>query len=224
MSQLFIVATPIGNLGDMTFRAVDVLKEVDVVACEDTRHSLKLLNHFGIHKPLVSCRARNEADAAKKIVGLLDDGKDVAYVSDAGTPAVSDPGAVLVRTVRNSGHSVLPIPGVSAFAAILSVAGFSDKEVIFAGFLPQKGLKRKTRIKKLLDTGCGVVLYESPYRILKLLGELAEIDCELRVVIARELTKMHEEVLEGNVSDLLQDFSGRVSIKGEFCIFITGNA
>ena len=222
MSELFIVATPIGNLGDITLRALETLKKVDFIACEDTRHTLQLLTHYEIKKKLVSCRSQNEAFAAEKIVHLLDEGSSVAYVSDAGTPGISDPGAVLVDMVRKAGHIIIPIPGVSAFATLISVAGSGGKAVIFEGFLSPKQGKRRTRLKELLATGDAFVLYESPFRIVKLLNDIADINCERRIVVGRELTKLHEEVLQGNAAELRDELASRTKILGEFALFISG--
>lgn len=222
MSILYIVATPIGNLGDITYRALETFKSVDVIACEDTRHTLQLLTHFGIRKPLLSCRARNEEDASRKILDVLKKNQNVAYASDAGTPALSDPGAVLVRLAREAGHSIVPIPGVSAFASLLSVSGSSDKTVVFEGFLSPKPGRRRSRLKELLETGYAFVLYESPFRIVKLLADLAEIQGERPVVIGRELTKLHEELVCGTATEVHLDFAGRETIKGEFSVFISG--
>ena len=144
VSTLYIVGTPIGNLGDITYRALETFKTVDVIACEDTRHTLQLLTHFEIRKPLVSCRARNEEVAAQKIVRLLDEGQTVAYASDAGTPGISDPGAVLVDAAREAGHKVVPIPGASAFVSLVSVAGTGGKTLIFEGFLSPKPGRRRS--------------------------------------------------------------------------------
>ena len=135
MSTLYVVGTPIGNLGDITYRAVETLKNADVIAAEDTRHTLQLLTHLEIRKPLISCRAQNEESAAEKIIRLMDEGKNIAYASDAGTPGISDPGAVLAGLVRKAGHSVVPIPGPSAFATLVSVAGAGGKTLVFEGFL-----------------------------------------------------------------------------------------
>ena len=219
---LYLVATPIGNLEDMTFRAVRLLKEVDLIAAEDTRNSIKLLNHFEIKKPLVSCRAQNEKFAADKIVSLLKEGHDVAYASDAGTPGVSDPGAVLVDIVRDAGFDVVPIPGPAAFATLVSVAGTGGKTLIFEGFLSPKPGKRRSRVKELLSTGNAVVIYESPFRITKLLADIADIESNRRIVVGRELTKLHEEITSGTAAELYADYSSRQSIKGEFAVFISG--
>ena len=223
MSDLYIVATPIGNLGDITFRALETLKSVDVVAAEDTRHTLQLLTHFEIRKPLVSCRSQNEEEAAKKIISMLDEGKNVAFASDAGTPGVSDPGAILVKMTREAGHTVIPIPGASAFATLLSVAGPGGKTVIFEGFLSPKPGRRRSRLRELMATGCAFVIYESPYRIVKLLADIADIESERHVVIGREMTKLHEEIVEGSAGQLLEDFSSRSKILGEFAVFVSGN-
>lgn len=222
MSTLYIVATPIGNLGDITFRAVETLKSVDVVAAEDTRHTLQLLNHLGIRKPLVSCRSQNEAAAAEKIVGILDGGQNVAYASDAGTPGVSDPGAVLAGIARGAGHDVVPIPGACAFATLVSVAGAGGKTLVFEGFLSPKPGKRRARLRELMEGGDAVVVYESPFRVVKLLSDIAEIDSERRVVVGRELTKIHEEIVDGTAGKVLEDFSSRDKILGEFAVFISG--
>lgn len=222
MSTLYIVGTPIGNLGDITYRAVETLKNVDVVAAEDTRHTLQLLTHLEIRKPLISCRAQNEKIAAQKIIQLMDEGKNIAFASDAGTPGISDPGAILAGLVRKAGHSVVPIPGPSAFATLASVAGAGGKTLIFEGFLSPKPGKRRGRLKELLSTEDAIVLYESPFRIVKLLTDIADIDNNRRVVVGRELTKLHEEIVEGTAAELRDDFTSRASIKGEFAVFISG--
>lgn len=222
MSTLYVVGTPIGNLGDITFRAIETFKNVDVIACEDTRHTLQLLTHFEIRKPLVSCRSQNEASAGEKIIKLLDEGKNVAYASDAGTPGISDPGAVLAGLVRKAGHDVVPIPGPSAFASLVSVAGAGGKTLIFEGFLSPKPGRRRKRLGELLSTGDAFVLYESPFRIVKLLTDIADIDSTRNVVVGRELTKLHEEIVEGSAAELKEDFASRSSIKGEFAIFVFG--
>lgn len=222
MAVLYIVATPIGNLSDMTYRAVETLQNVDFVAAEDTRHTLQLLNHFGIHKPLVSCRSQNESVASQKIVQLLNEGKNVAYASDAGTPGVSDPGAVLVDEARKAGHKIVPIPGASAFTTLLSVAGSGGKTVIFEGFLSPKPGRRRSRLKELVETGDAFIVYESPFRIVKLLSDLADINNERRVVVGRELTKLYEEVIEGSALELAENLSARAKILGEFAVFVAG--
>ena len=222
MSELYIVGTPIGNLKDITYRALEIFKEVDVIACEDTRHTLQLLTHFEIRKPLISCRSQNEEVAAEKIIKLLQDGQSVAYASDAGTPGISDPGSVLAMKVRQAGFKVVPIPGASAFATLVSVAGPGGKTVIFEGFLSPSPGKRRKRLRELMQLNCAFVLYESPFRIVKLLQDIADIDNNRRIVVGRELTKMHEEIVDGNALEVKENFASRDSIKGEFAIFISG--
>lgn len=222
MSTLYIVGTPIGNLGDITFRAVETFKSVDVIAAEDTRHTLQLLNHLEIKKPLVSCRSQNESVAGQKIIKILDEGQNVAYASDAGTPGVSDPGAVLAGLARAAGHTVVPIPGPSAFASLVSVAGAGGKTLIFEGFLSPKPGRRRSRLRELLATGDAVVLYESPFRVVKLLTDIADIESGRRVVVGRELTKIHEEIVEGTAAEVRDDFASRDKVLGEFAVFISG--
>lgn len=223
MSTLYIIGTPIGNLGDITFRAVETFKAVDVVAAEDTRHTLQLLNHLEIKKPLISCRSQNEEFASEKIIKMLDEGKTVAYASDAGTPGISDPGAILAGLARKAGHTVVPIPGPSAFATLVSVAGAGGKTLIFEGFLSPKPGRRRSRLRELLETGDAVVLYESPFRIVKLLTDIADINSERRVVIGRELTKLHEEIIEGTAAEMRDEFASRNKVLGEFAVFISGD-
>lgn len=221
MSTLYIVGTPIGNLGDITFRAVETFKSVDVVAAEDTRHTLQLLNHLQIKKPLVSCRSQNEEIAAEKLIKMLDEGQTIAYASDAGTPGISDPGAILAGMARRAGHTVVPIPGASAFASLVSVAGAGGKTLVFEGFLSPKPGRRRSRLKELMAQDAAIVLYESPFRIVKLLTDVADIDSERRVVVGRELTKLHEEIVEGTAAEMRDDFAGRSKILGEFAVFIS---
>jgi len=238
MAALYVVGTPIGNLDDITLRALDTLRRVDIVACEDTRHTLKLLTHHEIRKPLVACHANDEQRAAMKIVGLLHEGKDVAYCTDAGTPGLSDPGAALVRIVRAAGQEVIPIPGPSAFATLLSVSGFGGRSIAFDGFQSPKAQRRKARLAELLRRNESFVLYESPFRVAKLMRELAELAPGRMVCVGRELTKIHEEICVGSARDLALRFaSNRDSVadggsvpptaaeipeKGEFAIMVYG--
>ena len=223
MSTLYIVGTPIGNLGDITFRAIETFKTVDVIAAEDTRHTLQLLSHFEIRKPLISCRSQNEAVAGQKIIKLLDEGQTVAYASDAGTPGISDPGAVLAGLARDAGHTVVPVPGPSAFATLVSVAGAGGKTLIMEGFLSPKPGRRRSRLRELMATGATVLIYGSPYRITKLLTDIADIESDRRVVVGRELTKLHEEIIDGTAAEMRDEFASRTKILGEFAIFISGN-
>lgn len=223
MAILYIIGTPIGNLGDMTYRAVEILKTIDLVACEDTRRTVKLLNHFGIQAPLLSCRAGNEKAAAAKIIARLNEGKNAAYASDAGKPALSDPGAALARLVSQAGHAVIPLPGASAFAALVSAAGAGDKTIIFEGFLSPKAGRRRSRLKALLESGAAFVLYESPFRVLKVLEDLVEFDKERYVCVGREMTKLHEEYLRGSAADILAALAEKNEQIGEFSVFVSGN-
>jgi len=223
MATLYIIATPIGNLGDISFRAVEILKSVDLVACEDTRRTLKLLSHLGIRVKMISCRSQNEEFAAEKVIDSLNQGLNVAYASDAGTPALSDPGAVLARIASEAGHDVIPIPGPSAFAALLSVAGGRDKTVIFEGFLSPKPGRRKSRLRELMAMEAACVIYESPFRVLKLLNDIAEIDRERYICIGREMTKIHEEYLRGKAGEILEILTQKKEQIGEFSIYLSGN-
>jgi len=223
MATLYIIGTPIGNLGDISFRAAEILKTVDLVACEDTRRTLKLLTHLGIRVKMLSCRSHNEQFAAEKVLDALKQGQTVAYASDAGTPALSDPGAVLARAAAEAGHDVIPIPGPSAFSAILSVAGGRDKTVIFEGFLSPKPGRRKSRLRKLMAMDAACVIYESPYRILKLMGDVAEIDKDRYICLGREMTKIHEEYLRGTAAEILEILSRKKEQIGEFSLYISSN-
>jgi len=196
------------------------------VACEDTRQTLKLLNHLGIRVKTFSCRAQNEEFAAEKLIAVLNEGKTVAYASDAGTPALSDPGALLARKAAAAGHEVIPIPGPSAFASLVSVSGGRDKSVLFEGFLSPKPGRRRSRLRELLDTGFGFVLYESPFRILKLFEDLADLDNSRYVCVGREMTKVHEEYLRGSAGEIcgiLRKKAEKSEIRGEFSVFVSGN-
>ncbi len=220
MGKLYIVATPIGNLGDITLRALDILKTVDTIACEDTRHSGKLLKHFEIRKPLLSCRSQNEEHAATKITEILESGRDVAYISDAGTPGLSDPGNKLVQTVRSEGFQIIPIPGVSACAALISVAGASGKSVAFDGFLSPKPGKRRKRVNELLERRESFVLYESPFRIVKLIRDIADAEPDRILLLGREMTKIYEEFIEGNALEILEILEEREKVQGEFSLLV----
>ena len=223
MAALYIIGTPIGNLGDISFRAVETLKKADLVACEDTRRTLKLLNHLGIKVKTLSCRARNEETAAEKALAALNLGQTVVYATDAGTPALSDPGAALARMAAAAGHEVIPIPGPSAFAALLSVAGGRDKTVVFEGFLSPKPGRRKSRLSELMSMNAACVLYESPFRVLKLLMDIAEIDGQRYVCVGREMTKIHEEFIRGPAAEILEILGQRKEQIGEFSLYISGN-
>ena len=220
MPTLFVVATPIGNLDDITHRALRVLSQVDLIVCEDTRHSQRLLTHFGIRKPLRSAHGHNERAAAESIVEILSGGSDVAYISDAGSPGVSDPGRVLVRSARDAGFRVVPVPGPSALASVISINGFPGKAVTFEGFLSPKAGRRRSRLRELLDREETFVIYESPHRIVKLLADLSDLDSERPVLIGRELTKIHEEVLEGSAREVYETIRDRQSVRGECTVLV----
>jgi len=223
MSELFIVATPIGNLDDITLRAIETLRNVDAIACEDTRHTLHLLNKLEIRKPLLSYYAADEKPGISKILNLLSQGKKVAYVSDAGTPGISDPGSSLVRAVREEGYRITPIPGASALSALISVSGVQGRGITFEGFLSPKPGRRLSRIKELMEKEESFIIYESPYRIVKAMTDIASVDPERQVVAGREMTKLHEEFICGTASEVLADLQSRDKIQGEFAVCIYGN-
>ena len=216
---LYLVATPIGNLEDITLRALRVLRECDVVAAEDTRRTGQLLKHFQISKPLLSYFQFNEAKRSEEIVERLQRGQKVALVSDAGSPGISDPGERVVRAAVAKGLRVESVPGPSAVVAAITASGLPADEFHFVGFLPHKSGQRRNRLESLKTTGGTLVLYESPYRIEKLLGELREVFPEREVVLARELTKKFEEYLRGRPAALLEVAVKR-SLKGEFVVMI----
>ena len=218
MSKLYIVATPIGNLEDITLRAINTLRDADVIACEDTRHTQTLLTHLGITgKRLIACHAHNEAASSQGIVGLLQQGLSVAYCSDAGTPGVSDPGSRLVRAVRASGFDVVPIPGASASVTLISASGLAGKTFTFEGFLSPKSGRRKNRLKELLAREEAFIIYESPFRILKTLGELRDLDDSRHLVLGREMTKAFEQFIYGTPSEVMAQLT---VVKGEFALVV----
>ncbi|MFM2294800.1 MAG: ribosomal small subunit methyltransferase [Verrucomicrobiota bacterium] len=216
---LYLVATPIGNLEDITLRALRVLKECDVVAAEDTRHSGQLLKHFGISKPLLSYFQFNEAKRSEEIIERLKRGEKVALVTDAGSPGISDPGERVVRAARGAGCRVEAIPGACALVAALTASGLPTDEFHFIGFLPHKSGQRRNQLEALKNFDGTLALYESPYRIVKLLGELQEVFPDRPVVLARELTKKFEEFLRGTSAELIAQVANR-SLKGEFVVLI----
>ncbi len=216
-----MVATPIGNLEDITLRALNVLKSVDIIACEDTRHTQLLLAHYDIQKRLIACHSYNEEESGKGIIALLDEGKNIAYCSDAGTPGISDPGSRLSEMVRaESEHTVVPIPGASAFVSLISAAGRIGKTFTFEGFLSPKKGRRLRRLEELVAAGNTFVIYESPFRVLKTMEEIASFPLVKRVVVGRELTKAHEEINVGTPDDILSLYRSRQSIKGEFVLLV----
>lgn len=216
---LYLVATPIGNLEDITLRALRVLKECDVVAAEDTRRTGQLLKHFGLSKPMISYFQFNEARRSEEILERLQRGEKIALVTDAGSPGISDPGERVVRAARLAGLRVESVPGPCALVAALTASGLPADEFHFIGFLPHKSGQRRKQLEALRGVEGTVVLYESPYRIEKLLGELAEVFAGRSVVLARELTKKFEEFLRGTPVELLE-LVGKRSLKGEFVVMI----
>jgi 16S rRNA (cytidine1402-2'-O)-methyltransferase len=224
MPTLFIVSTPIGNLEDMTLRAIRILKEVDVILCEDTRVTKTLLKRYEIDRPTVSYHAQSKLSKVEKIFGMLSEGKNLALVSDAGTPTISDPGCLLVAQVRKEfgdAVTIVPIPGPSAVLAALAVSGFPSSEFLFLGFLPHKK-GRETLFKEIAASKRTVVFYESPHRILKCLESLrAHLEPKRRIMIAREITKLHEENVLGEPEEVLAHFALHPDrVRGEFVIVV----
>jgi 16S rRNA (cytidine1402-2'-O)-methyltransferase len=220
---LYIVATPIGNLEDMTLRAVRILREVDLIAAEDTRHTRKLLTHFGISKPLTSYFDHNKTLKGAVILEKLKDGISVALVSDAGTPCISDPGYQLVRDAVAAGVTVVPIPGACAAVAALSVSGLPTDSFIFEGFLPNRGGKRREKLTLLKEEKRLLIFYEAPTRLMATLTDINDILGDRDVVVAREITKMFEELLRGRVSTILDTLQGR-QLKGEIVLLVAPSA
>jgi 16S rRNA (cytidine1402-2'-O)-methyltransferase len=217
---LYIVSTPIGNLNDITFRAVEVLKQVDLIACEDTRRTKILLEKFGLAKNLISYYNYNERQRAEEIIRELKSGKNVALVSDSGTPGISDPGFVLIKRAIEENITVIPIPGPTAFVCALVGSGLPMDEFVFVGFLPHKK-GRKTKLKKLSEEERTIILYESPHRLIKTLNEILEIFGDREIAVAKELTKIHEEFFRGKINEVLKKLTPD-KIKGEFVIVISG--
>ena len=221
---LYLVATPIGNLGDITLRALDVLRRADRIACEDTRQTQKLLNHFDIATPTVSCHEHNERRRATELVQALKTGGRIALVSDAGMPGISDPGGWLATEAIAAGVPVIPIPGANAALSALVASGLPSDEFQFIGFLPEKAGARRTRLEQLAAkyvADCTLVFYEAPHRILDTLADLESVwGPELRVVVARELTKIHEEFLRGTVADARRELAARDRVRGEFVLLV----
>jgi 16S rRNA (cytidine1402-2'-O)-methyltransferase len=224
---LYLVATPIGNLGDITLRALDVLKQADRIACEDTRQTQKLLNHFSIATPTVSCHQHNERHRATELIDALKAGGRIALVSDAGMPGISDPGAWLAAEAIAAGITVIPIPGANAALSALIASGLSTGEFQFIGFLPEKAGARRSRLEALAEEAAAqeaartLIFYEAPHRILETLADCEAVwGAALRVVVARELTKIHEEFLRGTVVDVRRELAARDRVRGEITLLI----
>ncbi len=222
MSTLYIVATPIGNLGDFSPRAVESLKSVDYIACEDTRTSGNLLKKFGIDKPTFSFHQHNEHNKVDHVINILDAGQTIALISDAGMPGISDPGFLAIRSAKQNGHNVIVIPGPDAATTALVASGLPSDRYIFEGFLPHKKGRQK-RLAQLAAENRTVILYESPNRLIKLLTEIEEYFGPNRLAaVARELTKAFEEVNRGTISELKENYEARSSVKGEIVVIIAG--
>lgn len=219
---LYLVSTPIGNLEDITLRALNTLKAVDVIAAEDTRHTAKLLAHYGISTRLVSCHEHNENERAEEFAGRLMGGASIAFVSDAGTPSVSDPGFRLVSTLIAKGLDVVPIPGVSAAVAALSVSGLPTDSFVFVGFLSRKKGKRLEQISGLVQEKRTIIFYESPKRVVNFIEEVMGVFGDRNGMLAREMTKIHEEFIRGSLTDILAVLRGKESVKGECTVIVAG--
>ena len=214
---LYLVATPIGNLDDITLRAINILKEVDFIAAEDTRHSLKLLNHLEISKPLISYHRHNEGIKSELLIDKLKDNKNIALITDAGTPAISDPGEEIVKQCIENNINIIPIPGACAFVNALICSGLDTTEFTFLGFLPLNKKNRKEQLEKIKNCTSTSILYEAPHKLLSTLKDLSQILEDRKIVLARELTKIHEEFVCGTTNELLEKIDNP---KGEFVILI----
>lgn len=219
--KLYLVATPIGNLEDITLRALKVLKEVDLIAAEDTRHTLGLLNHFEISKPLISYYKQNEKVKSEILIEKLNAGQNIAVVSDAGTPGISDPGEEIVKVAIENNIEIVPIPGACAFINALIASGMSSKEFEFIGFLSANKKERKDKLEEVKFETKTLIFYEAPHKLKTTLESMLEILGDRKIVLARELTKIHEEFIRGNISTILEQI---VDIKGEFVIIVEGNS
>ncbi len=218
---LYIVSTPIGNLEDITLRALRILKEVDIIAAEDTRHSLKLLNHYNISKPLISYWGEREKAKTRELILRINSGESVALISDAGTPGISDPGSVLIKKAIEEGIEIIPVPGPAAFVVALSLSGFSTEEFIFCGFLPAKLSQRQKMLKELSFERRTIVIYESPHRILQSLSDMKQIFGERRAVLVKELTKIFEDIIRGSIAEISERLV-ETKIAGEYVIVVEG--
>jgi 16S rRNA (cytidine1402-2'-O)-methyltransferase len=220
--KLFIVATPIGNLEDITQRALRVLREVDVIACEDTRHTQKLLNHFGISTKAISYHEHNERERAAELCQSIESGKNVALVSDAGTPLISDPGFRIVNAAIERGISLVPVPGATALTTALAASGLPTDQFLFAGFLPSHANARRAKLEELRANPATLIFYEAPHRIVATLKDARNVVGNRQAAVARELTKLHEEFVRGTLAELFERFSGKPSVRGEIVLMISG--
>lgn len=221
LSKLYVVPTPIGNLKDITLRALEVLKEVDIIAAEDTRQTLKLLNHFNIKKQLIAYHMHNEKSKGQEILDLINNGKEIALVSDAGMPGISDPGAELIKLCIDSGIKIEVLPGATAFATALVLSGLDTTKFQFRGFISRDNKDRRALIEEVKERKETLIFYEAPHRILSTLSFLLEELGNRRVVLCRELTKLHEEVVRGTITEALDIFKEKAP-KGEFVVLVEG--
>lgn len=219
--RLYIVSTPIGNLEDITLRALETIKKVDYIACEDTEHSLKLLNHYGIKKPLISYWSEKEKVRAEDIIHKVKGGHNVALITDAGTPGISDPGAIVISRAIEEDIEIVPVPGPTALITALSISGLNTEEFIFVGFLPVKQSQRRKKLLELSTEKRTLVFYEAPHRILQTIDDMLEVFGDRRACVARELTKMFEETLRGTLDEILDKLE-ESKIAGEYVIVVEG--
>jgi len=222
-SKLYIVSTPIGNLEDITLRAINILKDVDLIACEDTRTTRKLLSRFQIQKQLTSYHEHNEVEKAAELLSLLKEGKSIALVSDAGTPGISDPGYRIVKLASEHGIQVIPVPGASAALAALSVSGLPTSSFTFLGFLPKQNKKLTEYLETIKDKPETLIFYESPKRVIKTLEVISEVFGERNISVSREITKMYEETVRGALPEVISNLKYRETIKGEIVLIVEGN-
>ena len=218
--KLYLVATPIGNLEDITLRAIRILKQVDLIAAEDTRHTLKLLNHLEISKPLISYHRHNEEIKCNTLINELEKGKNIALVSDAGTPGICDPGEEIIKKCIEKNIQVVPIPGACALINSLICSGISTQEFVFLGFLPLNKKTRKIKLEEIRDSNKTIIIYEAPHKLKTTLNDLKEVITDRKIVLAREITKIHEEFLRDNIDNLIKNTE---NIKGEIVIIIEKN-
>ena len=223
--KIYLVATPIGNLSDISMRAIETLKNADIIACEDTRNTIRLLNHFEIKGHLTSYHEYNKIDKAYELCEKVKEGNNIAFVSDAGMPAISDPGYELVDIAYKEGLEVTVVPGASAVVSALAISGISSRRFAFEGFLPADKNEKKEILTELSQESRTLILYEAPHRLLKTLKELFEYMGNRNIAIVREITKLHEEVLRGKLSDIIADYeSEKIAIRGEYVLVIEGKS
>lgn len=221
MGKLYIVATPIGNLEDITLRAIKILEDVDLIAAEDTRHTLKLLNHLEISKPLISYHRHNEEVKTEALIEKLLEGQDIALVSDAGTPGICDPGEIIIKKCIENNIEVIPIPGACAMVNALITSGIDTREFTFLGFLPLNKKLRKEKLCEIQNSKRTIIVYEAPHKLITTLKDLEVLLENRQVVLARELTKIHEEFIRGNIKEIIENAQ---NVKGEIVLIIEGNS